>query len=101
MSYVQSGLIVSTAGYCPTLEDTDHSKYKLFPIILVMELSNLGRFLLTLAISSAVANLLAVLVSPPDPYTQLLYTLPLLLFALLFSYLWTYTVVFDALARRV
>jgi len=57
--------------------------------------------LVTLVVLSAVANLIAGLVSPPDPYTQLLYTLPLLVLALVFSYLWTYTAVFDALERRV
>ncbi|SDC38915.1 hypothetical protein [Natrinema hispanicum] len=66
-----------------------------------MDLHTLGRFLVTLIVSSAVANLIAGLVSPPDPYTQLLYTLPLLVLALVFSYLWTYTAVFDALERRV
>jgi len=66
-----------------------------------MDLHTLGRFLVTLIVSSVVATLLAALVSPPDPYTQLLYTLPLQLLALLFSYLWTYTTVFDSLERRV
>ena len=65
-----------------------------------MELSTLGRFLKPLAVSSACAVLLAALVSPPDPFTQLFYTVSLLLVALVCSSLWTYTTVFDALKRR-
>ena len=79
----------------------DHNAYVFFPTTADMESSTLSQFLTALAVSSAGAILLAALVAPPDPFTQLFYPLPLLLVALVCSSLWTYTAVFDSLERRV
>ncbi len=54
------------------------------------------RFLRTLVLVSAFAVLLAAIVSPPDPFSQVLYTGPLLVVALLLSALRTYTGYLDA-----
>ncbi|ELZ17266.1 hypothetical protein C477_13585 [Haloterrigena salina JCM 13891] len=57
----------------------------------------LVRFLQTTLSLCLFAVLIAGLLSPPDPFTMLLYAVPLLLLAPAISYLLTYGDGFDAL----
>ncbi|QCC59470.1 hypothetical protein NP511_13725 [Natrinema thermotolerans] len=57
------------------------------------------RFARTLAGLGAIAVLVSAVVSPPDPYTQLVYATPLLLLALLLSVLRSYTDALEAFER--
>ncbi|WP_254531538.1 DUF7534 family protein [Natrinema gelatinilyticum] len=64
-----------------------------------MNSANFIRFLRSLAVLSALAVLLLAIVLPPDPFTQLLYSGPLLIGALLLSYVHAYTNRLEAFER--
>lgn len=65
-----------------------------------MRTADLVRFLRTTLGLCLLAVLIAGVVSPPDPFTMLLYAVPLLLLAPVISYLLTYGGGFDALGTN-
>ncbi|WP_254525053.1 DUF7534 family protein [Natrinema caseinilyticum] len=62
-----------------------------------MSSSNYAQFFRSLAVLSVLAVLLSALFAPPDPFTQLLYVGPLLIGALVLSYVHAYTDRLEAL----
>ncbi|WP_226039419.1 hypothetical protein [Natrinema sp. DC36] len=55
-----------------------------------MNLEKLLQFLAVMVLLSALANIIAAIISPPDPVTQMFYTIPLQLIVPIISYVLIY-----------
>ena len=66
-----------------------------------MDLPAFGRFLSTLLGINAIAMVIAVQLSPPDPFTMVSYWLPLVPIVVLLSFLLAYRGGFEFLTDRL
>ncbi len=65
-----------------------------------MEYKTLFRFLRTTVVLWLLVIVISAVVSPPDPFTQILYAIPLLFLATVISYILTYRGGFDYLETK-
>lgn len=66
-----------------------------------MDYTRLGKFLLTLLVSNMIAFMIGAIVSPPDPFSQFYYYLPLAPVTVVVSYLLVYRDGFDYIKARI
>jgi Sec-independent protein secretion pathway component TatC len=66
-----------------------------------MDYTTLSEFLLTILVSNMIAFMIGAIVSPPDPFTQFYYYLPLVPVTVVVSYLLVYRGGFDYIKDRI
>lgn len=66
-----------------------------------MDYTTFGEFLLTLLVANMLAIIIAGMVSPPDPFTLLIYYLPLVPVVVVVSYLLVYRGGFNYVKARI
>ncbi|WP_425607509.1 DUF7534 family protein [Natrinema zhouii] len=66
-----------------------------------MDYTAFGELLLTLFIANMLAFMLVAIVSPPDPFTQIFYYLPLAPVMVVISYLLVYRGGFNYIKARI
>ena len=66
-----------------------------------MDTAALGRFLLVLLVANGIGFVIAAVVSPPDPFTQLSYYLPMFPITVVVAYVLVYKGGFDRINAAI
>ena len=66
-----------------------------------MDTAALGRFLLILLVANGIGFVIAAVVSPPDPFTQLVYYAPVVPITVIVAYVLVYKGGFDRIEAAI
>jgi len=66
-----------------------------------MDTAALGKFLLTLLVANGIGFVVAAVISPPDPFTQLVYYLPVIPITVVVAYVLVYKGGFDRIEAAI